>query len=253
MVSQWRHHHLVSGFESRPGALFHLSLIHIFRHCKDDIYICLATICDENLAAVEDIVVTLQDSLRLLAGSIRACAGLGQTECCLLYTSIQRVCEEVLSRRMEKERDSQRLAYAREHLLYSLVNGIPFHTLMADAGALFDLSFLFQYTNMLLLEFNRDFFEHAVIVIVEELKQQLTIPFDYLNLNPCQSLLFCPHAAGRTYWPSLAADLRRAIRRRYQADCYLAYSEDFSEPSAIPTIFESLEQAMEKRFVLPNT
>lgn len=168
-------------------------------------------------------------------------------------TVIRRVCEDVLSRRMEKERDSQRLAYAREHLLYSLVNGIPLHTLMADAGALFDLSFLSQYTNMLLLEFNRDFFEHAGIGIVEELKQQLTIPFDYLNLNPCQSLLFFPHAAGRTDWPSFAADLRRAIRRRYQEDCYLAYSEDFSEPSAIPTIFESLEQAMEKRFFLPNT
>lgn len=74
---------------------------------------------------------------------------------------MQRVSAEILSRRSEEERNNRRIAYAREHLLYSLVNGTPLETLTAEAGALFDLGFLNQYTNMVLLEFNRNFFDHG--------------------------------------------------------------------------------------------
>lgn len=168
-------------------------------------------------------------------------------------TVMQRVSAEILSRRSEEERNNRRIAYAREHLLYSLVNGTPLETLTAEAGALFDLGFLNQYTNMVLLEFNRNFFDHAGQEFSEELSQLLPLPFDYLNLNPCESLLFFSNAANRTDWASLSADIRRFIQQRYRVDGYLAFSEDFSGASEIPTAFESLEQALENRFFLPDT
>ena len=54
-------------------------------HGKNDVGVSLAAVRDEDLAAVEDIVVALQNSLRLLAGSIRARVRLSQAERAQLF------------------------------------------------------------------------------------------------------------------------------------------------------------------------
>ena len=56
-------------------------------HGENDVSVSLAAVGDEDLAAVEDIVVALQNSLRLLAGSIRAGVRLGQAESAQLFAA----------------------------------------------------------------------------------------------------------------------------------------------------------------------
>src|SRR5699024_4696391 len=74
-------------YDERGDALRALALI---GHREDDVDIRLAAVRDENLAAVEDIMVALQNSLGLLAGSIRACAGLGQAKRTQHFSGSQR-------------------------------------------------------------------------------------------------------------------------------------------------------------------
>lgn len=166
---------------------------------------------------------------------------------------IQRVSAEILASRSEEERNKRRWAYARMHLLYSLVNGTPLKALSEEAGALFDLSFLDQYNRLMLLECSRNFFESAGSALAEILKQRIPLEFDYLNLNACQSLLLFPASAGKRDWDALAADLHQFIWNRYQIHCCFAVSGNFSGGLHLSEVLEALEQQMEDRFFFPDT
>lgn len=166
---------------------------------------------------------------------------------------MEQVIQEIQKTRAEEERSLRQLAYVKEHLLYSLVNGTPMEALAAKAGALFDLSFLEAYHKMLLLEFQRDFFEHAGVSFKDQLLSCMNVSADYINLNPRQSLLLFSGDVSRTNWRQLAEDLLDFIRQSFDKVCYIAVSSSFSGAGKISQELDQLDQLIENRFLLPHT
>ena len=54
-------------------------------HCENDIYVSFLAVGDEDLGAVDDIVVPVCHSLGLLALSVSTCSGFGEAECAQLF------------------------------------------------------------------------------------------------------------------------------------------------------------------------
>ncbi len=90
-------HLLLLGAESEArGSLLHdeggdffdfsASLLDGAGHGENDIYVSFLAVGDEDLGAVDDVVVSVRHGLGLLALSVRACAGLGEAECAQLLT-----------------------------------------------------------------------------------------------------------------------------------------------------------------------
>lgn len=166
---------------------------------------------------------------------------------------MEQVVQEIQRTRAEEERSLRQLAYVREHLLYSLVNGTPMEALAAKAGALFDLSFLEAYHKMLLLEFPKDFFEHAGVSFQEQLLSHINVSADYINLNPRQSLLLFPGDVSQTNWRQLAENLFHFIRQSFDKVCYIAVSSAFSGAGRIAQELDLLDQLIENRYLFPHT
>lgn len=166
---------------------------------------------------------------------------------------MEQVVQEIQRTRAEEERSLRQLAYVREHLLYSLVNGTPMEALAAKAGALFDLSFLEAYHKMLLLEFPKDFFEHAGVSFQDQLLSHINVSADYINLNPRQSLLLFPGDVSQTNWRQLAENLFHFIRQSFEKVCYIAVSNAFFSADRIAQELDLLDQLIENRYLFPHT
>ncbi|WP_050698157.1 response regulator transcription factor [Anaeromassilibacillus senegalensis] len=166
---------------------------------------------------------------------------------------MEQVVQEIQKTRAEEERSLRQLAYVREHLLYSLVNGIPMEALAAKAGAFFDLSFLEAYHKILLLEFQRDFFEHAGVSFKKEFLSRMDVSADYINLNPRQSLLLFPGDVSQTNWRQLAQNLYDFVQQSSDKVCYIAVSSTFSGAGKISQVLDQLDQLIENRFLIPHT
>ena len=63
--------------------------LRLIRHGKDDVYICLAGVGDEDLRSVQDVILTVLDRGRLLSCSVSSGIRLGQAESGQLLSGAQ--------------------------------------------------------------------------------------------------------------------------------------------------------------------
>lgn len=138
-----------------------------------------------------------------------------------------------------------------EHFLYQLVNGVPFTTLKEQMQGYIEEDMQEEYSCMILLESNHDFFERVNDFFETELYKELKIPFHYLNLTMQQSLLFIKKGWSLDY-AVLGQHLHNYIAKQYKEDCYVAVSQKINQLQEISERFHELEQLIEYKFYDTN-
>lgn len=104
--------------------------------------------------------------------------------------TMQKVIQDITKQKQEDEASKMRKAYVKKHVLFTLVNGVGAPSSLK--GPSLDLPA--AYDRMLLLEFEKNFFEHAGTEFEGYVLSLLETPADYINLNGYQSLLLFPEA-----------------------------------------------------------
>ena len=111
--------------------------------------------------------------------------------------TMEKVLQEIEGERLEDERKEKNLNFVREHVLLSLLNGAAPQDLAASLGGADSLEYVQDFHNMMLLEFDREFFGRTGLDFLENLREEMKEPFLYLNMNPQQGicLLYTSDAA----------------------------------------------------------
>lgn len=165
--------------------------------------------------------------------------------------TLDKVILDITNLQKEEEASQKQLAFVKKHVLFSLINSI------GDLPLLHGLSIGLpsHYHKMLLLEFDKNFFEHVGPDFEEFLIGLLDSPADYVNLNGCQSLLLFPASdrPSRCSNPELAMHIHNQILDQYNANCYLAMKEEVTPLQDLANVLAPLEELMEYRFFLPDT
>ncbi len=154
---------------------------------------------------------------------------------------------------LEKKRKDESMDFVKEHLLYLMVNGQSRVNLEEKAGKLIDLDFVKQYVRMMLIECSNNFFEQVDETAVLELKSGIHNEFQYLNLNPQQSVLLF-YKAPFGGWELLGQRILNFIKNTWQQDCFLALSSDMKkEEKELSIWFAQVERLMEQKFYHTTT
>ncbi|MEK4234457.1 response regulator [Paenibacillus sp. FSL H7-0714] len=166
-------------------------------------------------------------------------------------TTLEKVIQELKNQQQKEEASQRKLSYVRKHLLFSLVNGIgsppPLQELSIELPS--------HYNKMLLLEFDKPFFESVDSEFEEFVLGLVDTSADYLNLNGCQSLLLFPEqeSPSSRFDNHSAMHLHHCILDKYKVNCYLAMKEELTSILDLGSLLTSLEELMEYRFFLPDT
>ncbi|MEG1992487.1 MAG: response regulator [Acetivibrio sp.] len=161
--------------------------------------------------------------------------------------TIKRVLEQMQTEKEEQTSKEKERGFLVEHFLLLLLNGTPQETIEARAEGHIKLDFLEQYEKMVLLEVDQNFFDSAGLDFEEGLKQELQIPFQYLNLDEQQSILLFEKNTNCDF-KILAEHIFQYILQAYKRECYIAVSKPFHGMENIPKIYNKLEQLLENKF-----
>lgn len=146
----------------------------------------------------------------------------------------------------EKEKETEK--YTRDHILYQLINKVKVQQLKALYPHV-DLTFLYQYHRLLLLQFERDFFDMEDSHDSYDLKQLLSVNCSLINLTPTQNLILISGPNHRAEWyQKLADQLAKHIRKTYHITCFVEISDAFICPDEISNIYEKTELRLTERF-----
>ncbi|WP_374019119.1 response regulator [Paenibacillus thiaminolyticus] len=164
--------------------------------------------------------------------------------------TMHKVIQDITQQKQEDEASQMRKAYVKKHVLFTLVNGVGAPPSLKGAS----LELPAAYHRILLLECEKNFFEHVGAEFESYVLSLLDTPADYINLNGYQSLLLFPEAkcsSGLSY-RDLAQLIHESILTRFNSICYVALNEG---PAAIEDLaagLNQLEQLMEYRFFSPD-
>ena len=146
----------------------------------------------------------------------------------------------------EKERATER--FTRDHILYQLINKVKVEQLKGLYPHV-DLTFLYQYHRLLLLQSERDFFGMEDSHDSYGLKPLLLANCSLINLNPTQNLVLISGPNHRAEWYQRLADqLVKHIRQVYHITCFVEISDPFTCPDEISSIYEKTELRLTERF-----
>jgi len=155
--------------------------------------------------------------------------------------------------RMGKERKESSLnrQFHKNYVLSRLLSQVPFGKLSQE----YDrerLRFLEDYTRLILMEFDEDFFgvEAADMRTFAGLFKGV-IPFDYdfLDLTPSQGIFFLKSVSREDdYVKEVARCIHLEVEKEYKKSCYLSVSRKIAGPEDIGRAYESAESALEERF-----
>lgn len=159
--------------------------------------------------------------------------------------TLEKVAKELEQSRQENRIREKGMGFLREHILYHLVNGSDMEKLRKEAGSMLSLEEFNSYRHMLLLEFNEDFFGREGVGFEEAFREASGLSYEYLNLNPQQSLFFLETG---TVPAEFAEILSSHLHEKYQKKAYMAVSTEFSGYEQIPEKMEELELLMENKF-----
>ncbi|WP_058302257.1 response regulator [Gorillibacterium timonense] len=165
-------------------------------------------------------------------------------------TIMQKVMLQLTEQKQETIASRIIQGYVRKHVLFQLVNGLGIPTSMKDAS----LELPDHYQGMILLEFEKNFFENAEPEFEDFILSIVKGPVDYLNLNGCQSLLLFPNLQTSASCSSreLGMIIHDKILEKYRVNGYLAVHEEPTKPQELNAAVVQLDQLMEYRFFTPD-
>lgn len=166
--------------------------------------------------------------------------------------ALKRVIEAIEHTNYEQELYSKTVQYAQKHLLYKALNYSE--NLSASDMKLLE-NFDVRYTKLFLIEFDQSFFDMITFNFEDKIKELISYPFDYLNLNVSQCMLLfrCTEEEMERSFYELAVYLHDKIEDTLGYACYIALSSDISNSTNLTERFTQLEQLMEYRFFVPDT
>lgn len=160
---------------------------------------------------------------------------------------------QVVIERMEQRTaiQQQNQLSHKAYILTRLLNKMPFNKLKGKYKEE-ELTFLKEYSRIILIEFEEEFFGNRVSDIYEwqdKIKSIHKLPFDLIDLNPSQGILLmkdkqCSEKECR----QMAQCIHLLTEKEYQAQCYISISPMLLNPQDIGTIFAEAEGYLEERF-----
>ncbi len=162
--------------------------------------------------------------------------------------TLTKVIKELDDDKVKKALEEETKGFMKEHMLYSLVNGVNPDILNEKSGRLLDIEFANEYGRMILLETNTNFFGNEGSNIREELEKIVGERIHYLNLNPQQSLLLFNGGLNCDY-KNIGERIVTEIENKYREKCYVAIGSEFVDGiNQIAVQFEKLENLMDNKF-----
>lgn len=171
------------------------------------------------------------------------------------HKTIEAVTKQMYEEQLESENRSIRGDFILEHVLLSLINGVDPDTLNASIRNMLPDGFAYDFSLMVLVSFDHDFFGVGAVNFSDEIRSGISEEFTYLNIDPMNSiLLFGGEGIDRK---KLGDEICDAINSRYETSPYVAVSEPLpggrANLRALGRTYEELESLMENRFYMLDT
>lgn len=170
--------------------------------------------------------------------------------------TILTVIEAIQKKEQENLRQKTSLDFRKNHILYQLINNTSPENIKRSNPEL-DISFLYSYRQMVLIQYESDFFggsflENGTEDFLFTVRSLLPEDFCHINLNPSQSLLLFTKALEAKEANNLGEKLHHCLFRQFKQPCYIAVSTPFSSPGDMAKVFRETEGYLEKRFFFPG-
>lgn len=139
----------------------------------------------------------------------------------------------------------------KAYILTRLLNKMPFNK-MKETFQEEELAFLKEYTRILLIEFEEEFFGNRITDIYElqdKIKSIQKLPFDLIDLNPSQGIvLIKDKQSTQKECRQMAQCIHLLIEKEYQVKCYLSISPPLLKPQDMGAVYIEAERYLEERF-----
>ena len=161
--------------------------------------------------------------------------------------TLSRVVSALRERDTTKQLRDMSKAFFEEHILYSLVNGGNVEELKKRNGDIHDIGEICSYKQMILIEYDTDFFGRKDENLLDVLKETLGEGVRYLNLNPQQSVVFLQEALEKS-GRGVCEKLYERLYSKYHYVCHIVLSDAIVSMDEYGSAMESMEGVMENKF-----
>lgn len=162
--------------------------------------------------------------------------------------TLTKVIDNLEEQKLRKSLEEETMGFMKEHLLYSLINGSSVEDVLEKAGKFINVDIVNNYGRMLLVETNDDFFAKVGDAVGEILSDICIVKYQYLNLNPQQSVMIFEGGLQVDY-RQMAQNIVAKIDDRFDEKAYIAISDEFTNGVRdLAHQFDDLEELMENKF-----
>lgn len=161
-------------------------------------------------------------------------------------SSLEKMVNQLESSKKEQLKMKRQNVLLKEHILLSLVNGNSIDHIEKQLDGLSVRDFIGHYFRIMLIEFNRNFYGE-VFDFVDQLRNNISIDFDYINLNLEQSLLFFKED-NEDKLKAVAYQIIRLVAVQYTRRCYIALSNTIKDLSLMNEIERQLEDLVDNKY-----
>lgn len=123
----------------------------------------------------------------------------------------------------EKQAKEWRNFTEKEHVLLKVISGIPIESIRERFSLDNYTDFVNKYKRMILMEFDKDFFNNHQ-EFIKEILDDFQDKADYLNLNPYQGIFFFYEFIDETVLENTCTKIHNVISEKYGVDCYFSIS-----------------------------
>ena len=161
---------------------------------------------------------------------------------------MEKAAADLDSEKREESRKAAEGSFFKEYILNSVVNGVGIEEIERRAKGCYALDFLDSYKRLMLLETDSDFFGGRQKELSDEIGRRVGKKFDYLNLNPQQSMLFFTQEGGD--WKEIGRQINGLLEKDLKAGqkSYVAVSSGLKGKEQLGERCQELELLMENRF-----
>ena len=157
--------------------------------------------------------------------------------------TLSRVVSALRERDTTKQLRDMSKAFFEEHILYSLVNGGNVEELKKRNGDIHDIGEICSYKQMILIEYDTDFFGRKDENLLDVLKETLGEGVRYLNLNPQQSVVFLQETLEKS-GRGVCEKLYERLYSKYHYVCHIVLSDAIVSMDEYGSAMESMGDAI---------
>ncbi|OPJ60024.1 response regulator [Clostridium oryzae] len=165
---------------------------------------------------------------------------------------METVIEKINTENQEEELLFAQQEYVKKHILLCAIN----KTLVNNNFPVELMNYLFhRYKRIMLLQFDKNFFETAGTEFEQKILSYINVPADYLNVTLCQSLLLFHEDENyhKISFYEIGSSIYDQILSVYNQNCYISISREIKSIEDLASAYSRLEQLLECRFFMPKT